>query len=164
MSRLGECLCQFDRCPPQAASGWVRLSVLLACLALTPLSVRAGELFGPAAVRIPVGLTPADVVVVFDARSVAAFGADTLHLDGMVMAPTPDGVGDVCDNCPDEPYPDQEDEDNDDAGDACDNCPKSYNLGQEDTDNDDVGDSCDNCPDAFNPDQNDTDGDGLGDA
>ena len=40
-----------------------------------------------------------------------------------------DGVGDVCDNCPDAPNIDQEDDDGDDAGNVCD----------PDDDNDGVG-------------------------
>ena len=64
-----------------------------------------------------------------------------------------DGRGDVCDNCPDAPNPDQGDGDDDGVGDAC-----------ADPDNDDVPDSRDNCPDLANPEQGDCDGDGVGDA
>lgn len=86
-----------------------------------------------------------------------------------------DGIGDVCDecvndpfndidedgfcadvdNCPDEYNPNQEDEDADDAGDICDNCLGLYNPGQSDVDGDGIGDSCDICTDS--------DGDGYGD-
>jgi len=76
---------------------------------------------------------------------------------------TSDGIGDVCDNCPFELNPGQEDADTDGVGDTCDNCPIESNPGQEDADTDGVGDTCDNCPETFNHDQLDTDGDGIGD-
>jgi hypothetical protein len=66
---------------------------------------------------------------------------DAVELIGLGVLPDPDGFGDICDNCP-----------------------LDHNPGQEDTDLDDVGDACDNCPDVFNPGQEDTDGDGVGDA
>lgn len=74
-----------------------------------------------------------------------------------------DGIGDLCDNCPDDDNPDQLDSDNDGTGDACDECT--------DGDGDGFGDpgyaanTCadDNCPDIYNPDQTDSDGDGIGD-
>ncbi len=47
-----------------------------------------------------------------------------------------DGVGDVCDNCPDDYNPDQYDEDEDLVGDACDNCPYVANSDQSDKDGD----------------------------
>jgi hypothetical protein len=58
----------------------------------------------------------------------------------------------------------QEDNDTDGLGDACDNCPDDLNPNQSDTDNDSVGDVCDNCPDVKNPDQLDSDNDTIGDA
>jgi len=71
-----------------------------------------------------------------------------------------DGVPDVCDNCPVDPNPFQDDLDVDGIGDVCDACP-------EDPDNDADGDGLcvpeDNCPLDVNPSQSDTDGDGLGD-
>ena len=54
--------------------------------------------------------------------------------------------------------------DADGLGDVCDNCPEVANQAQSDTDLDGVGDACDNCPGIFNPDQNDADDDGFGDA
>jgi hypothetical protein len=65
-----------------------------------------------------------------------------------------DGVGDVCDNCPNEPNPGQGDDDEDGVGDVCDNCPNDYNPDQEDCDGNGVGDVCDT----------DCDGDGITDA
>jgi hypothetical protein len=58
---------------------------------------------------------------------------------------------------------DQSDIDRDGVGDACDNCPNEPNPSQIDTDGDGVGDACDNCPDTENADQADGDGDGMGD-
>ncbi len=46
-------------------------------------------------------------------------------------------------------------------GDVCDNCPNEYNPGQEDTDDDGIGDDCDNCASTYNPGQEDSEGDGL---
>ncbi|MCA9649030.1 MAG: thrombospondin type 3 repeat-containing protein [Myxococcales bacterium] len=90
-----------------------------------------------------------------------------------------DGLGDVCDDCDDDP-------DNDvDADLVCgdvDNCPGISNGAQEDADMDGMGDACDtcpldpdndpdedmlcgdvdNCPNDFNPVQPDDDDDGLG--
>ncbi|MBU0641370.1 MAG: alpha amylase C-terminal domain-containing protein [Planctomycetes bacterium] len=57
-----------------------------------------------------------------------------------------DGIVDVCDNCPDEYNPGQENSDTDEFGDACDNCPDTDNADQSDDDNDGVGDACDDCP------------------
>jgi C1A family cysteine protease len=81
---------------------------------------------------------------------------------------TPDGIPDICDNCPEIYNPDQADADKDGIGDACDNCPAAYNPGQEDGDHDGFGDACDLCPaktckDAYgNYDNGDTDKDGKG--
>jgi hypothetical protein len=73
-----------------------------------------------------------------------------------------DGVGDVCDLCPEVASLVFEDRDEDWVVDACDDCI--------DTDWDGYGNpkyanACDedNCPNNFNPDQKDWDGDGLGD-
>jgi len=74
-----------------------------------------------------------------------------------------DGVGDACDNAPQNFNPNQDDADKDDVGDAIDNCRLTANKGQEDFDHDAVGDACDNAPYDYNPGQNDTDGDGIPD-
>jgi Zn-dependent metalloprotease len=58
-----------------------------------------------------------------------------------------DGVGDLCDNCPDDPNADQADGEGDGIGNACDNCPSIANTDQADADSDQVGDACDACPD-----------------
>jgi len=74
-----------------------------------------------------------------------------------------DGVGNVCDTCPDDPG---NDIDGDTVCGDVDNCPNITNVGQADTDTvpDGVGDVCDNCPSDNNPSQADEDGDGDGDA
>ena len=75
-----------------------------------------------------------------------------------------DGVGDVCDNCPDIPNEDQKDSDRDGVGDRCDNCDYTANPDQADGDDDGDGDVCDNCPSVSNPFQYDSDEDGVGNA
>ncbi|MCC6763486.1 MAG: thrombospondin type 3 repeat-containing protein [Deltaproteobacteria bacterium] len=65
-----------------------------------------------------------------------------------------DGVGDVCDACPDA--------DADGICDVADNCPSDHNVDQ--ADGDGVGDECDNCPTDANADQADADEDGRGTA
>jgi len=70
----------------------------------------------------------------------------------------------LCDNCPDDPNPGQEDEDEDTVGDACDNCPGLVSTDVSDPDADGLGTPCDNCPGSANVDQRDTDDDGRGDA
>ena len=61
-------------------------------------------------------------------------------------------------------YLGMEDSDGDNVPDGCDNCPDDPNPDQADTDDDGPGDACDNCPNVPNPDQADSDGDGIGDA
>ena len=77
--------------------------------------------------------------------------------------PDGDGLGSLCDNCPNFANPNQTDTDSDGAGDGCDNCPQP-NPGQADLDADGYGDICDNCSSRYNPTQLDSDADGLGDA
>ena len=55
-----------------------------------------------------------------------------------------DGVGDACDNCPDDSNSQQLDRDRDSYGDACDGCPNRV-TSTTDADGDDVWDECDNC-------------------
>ena len=88
-----------------------------------------------------------------------------------------DSVGDLCDNCPTTPNPDQTDTDADAVADACDNCPMTPNPDQSDNDADGAGDACDtdddndlvpdssdNCPLVANANQANNDGDAQGDA
>lgn len=87
-----------------------------------------------------------------------------------------DGVGDMCDNCPDTSNPSQAESeasgDEDGIGNVCDNCPDTRNCDQldvlddldGDTIGDGVGDACDICPYDENTSQDDADGDTVGDA
>jgi hypothetical protein len=74
-----------------------------------------------------------------------------------------DGVGNQCDNCPEDDNRDQADRDRDEVGDACDNCPDNFNPSQRNSDGDTRGDECDNCRDVDNADQVDSDGSCIGD-
>ena len=70
-----------------------------------------------------------------------------------------DGVGDACDNCPDDSNPEQDDGDYDEKGTVCDNCPGTFNPDQEDAyppQGNGIGNACD-CEGDFNCDQ-DVDG------
>jgi PKD repeat protein len=70
-----------------------------------------------------------------------------------------DGYCNAFDNCPDTAGDDLGDQDQDGLGDICDPCP---NDAQNDVDGDDVCGDVDNCPLMANPDQVDTDDDGAG--
>jgi hypothetical protein len=72
-----------------------------------------------------------------------------------------DGVGDLCDVCPQSAL---NDEDSDGFCGDVDNCVSIFNAQQLDTDADGFGDLCDVCPQTFDPGQADADGDGSGDA
>jgi hypothetical protein len=79
-----------------------------------------------------------------------------------------DGLGDLCDRCPDEvdlldAAGNPADQDRDGVGDACDRCPETPDAENADEDGDAVGDACDNCPADANADQADEDADGEGD-
>ncbi len=54
-----------------------------------------------------------------------------------------DGVGDLCDNCPDAGNSDQLNSDGDTLGDVCDNCDQEDNENQNDYDGDNEGNACD---------------------
>ncbi len=88
-----------------------------------------------------------------------------------------DGIGDACDQEPDQPEPEQPDADRDGVNDDGDNCPLVPNQDQRDTDRDDRGDVCDpdddndtvpdnndNCQLVPNQGQENSDDDELGDA
>ncbi len=75
-----------------------------------------------------------------------------------------DGVGDACDNCPENINSNQTDTDGDGVGDSCDKCLSDADPEQLDLDGDGAGDACDNCLEIFNTEQSDLDNDGLGDA
>ena len=85
-------------------------------------------------------------------------------------------MGDVCEQCPNDP---ENDIDTDGLCGVVDNCPYRYNPAQTDWDNDTIGDTCDsdtqdndgdgvdnridNCPEIKNELQLDGDSDGIGD-
>ena len=90
-----------------------------------------------------------------------------------------DGLGDVCDACPNDgdndadqdgicgdvddcPNDPNNDADQDGICGNEDNCPDAANPNQEDSDEDGVGDVCDNCMDDTNANQADTDNDDVG--
>jgi hypothetical protein len=87
-----------------------------------------------------------------------------------------DGVGDACDNCPEDFNFDQANSDTDMYGDVCDNCPMVDNPEQLDFNDDGFGDLCtdfdqdgfldfeDTCPEVPNDQTLDEDLDGVGDA
>jgi hypothetical protein len=83
------------------------------------------------------------------------------HINSGINAVGPDGIGDVCDNCPSSPNGNQVDTDEDGIGDICDECPEDEGN---DPDNDDVCSKVDNCPLVYNPNQENDDEDGTGDA
>jgi hypothetical protein len=90
---------------------------------------------------------------------------DDVDLDGYCdgIGFLPPKIGDQ-DNCPWTFNPDQSDVDDDGLGDVCDPCPDDPENGCcDDTDGDGICDELDNCPLVYNPDQIDTDGDGQGD-
>ena len=57
-----------------------------------------------------------------------------------------EGLGDACNICTADFYPDQADTDGDTVDDVADNCLDVFNSDQADTDGDGVGDTCDNAP------------------
>jgi hypothetical protein len=84
----------------------------------------------------------------------------TLHF-APCTDPDDDGICDDIDNCPDVANGDQADSDSDGLGNLCDACP---NDPDNDADNDEICGDIDNCPAIANPGQLDSDGDGIGDA
>jgi hypothetical protein len=128
---------------------------------------------GGAALLEAVGGTPDERVLLLRSYVTIADSADTDRDE--------DGVPDVCDNCPNDPNPDQTDADSDGFGNACDRCPDDPANDLEgdglcddadpcpldaanDADGDGICESNDNCPLVANPDQLDSDGDERGDA
>ena len=114
---------------------------------------------------------PGDIIVSFRAittnTGLAAPGDSTLvneirvTVDNIVTFNS-DGVGDVCDLCPDVFDLVQLDSDTDGFGDGCDVCPGFDDT--VDVDADGVADGCDNCPMDSNPGQGDRNNNGRGDA
>jgi hypothetical protein len=75
-------------------------------------------------VSLPTQSFLADAVVVRTAKP-SFEEIDAVRLDGLGRSPTPDGVGDACDNCVGVPNASQTDSDGDGVGDACDCAPTS---------------------------------------
>jgi hypothetical protein len=71
-----------------------------------------------------------------------------------------DGLGDLCDEFPNDP---DNDSDVDGTRSTTDNCPYADNVFQDDDDVDGFGNSCDHCPSSPDDLNNDLDGDGNGD-
>jgi hypothetical protein len=136
-------------------------------------------------VTLPTGSSPGMAVL----EAQGALGPDGLwSLSALFTLLTSAGadsdgdlVPDVCDNCPNDLNPGQEDDDLDGLGNVCDACPMDQENDSDgdtlcgdgdvcpfdpnnDTDGDGVCGNVDNCPNNANPTQLDVDANGIGDA
>jgi len=124
-----------------------------------------GDLLGGGPIQIfeDGAMFPSEIVNLTCDNCPNDFNPDQADQDIDPMTGEPDGIGDLCDNCPLVANAMQLNFDSDCHGNDCDNCVYTPNTDQSDVDGDGVGDACDNCVDVPN-DQADCDLDGVGDA
>lgn len=162
-----------------AGKAWLHASVNGGPFERSPLTPVGGTQFDAVLPAVPCGGTidfflSAESTI--GASITAPFGAAAgavLRVTAVVPDADGDGIGDVCDNCPQHYNPDQADADGDGVGNVCDNSLFTANPDQADADQDgfaDVDDGCPNDPRKSSPGacgcgvaDTDSDGDGVPD-